>query len=411
MAGIARRYPYTAGMNSVSSGRTRARPRRHQRATAAEGATALNGPAAAADGTREADGFARALLAWFEHHGRHDLPWQVAPTAYRIWVSEIMLQQTQVATVIPFYERFMARFPTVGALATAPLDAVLHEWSGLGYYARARNLHRAAKQIRDDHAGQFPRDFDAALALPGIGRSTAGAILALALDERHAILDGNVKRVLARWFAVEGFPGSALVAKQLWQLSERVTPPRDAGAFTQAIMDLGATLCTRAKPACERCPINTGCRARREGRVSQFPGKRPARTRPLRRVWWLIVRQGTYVLLERRPDTGVWGGLWGFPEFANRELAERALEKLSGQPIASARLERAPIVEHSFSHFDLEAAPLLVDVVSLSGAIMEGPQQTWYNSTAPARIGLSAPVAAILARLGIAAATATLELS
>ena len=273
--------------------------------------------------------FGPQLLAWFAGHGRHDLPWQRQRTPYGVWVSEIMLQQTQVAVVIPYYERFMRHFPNACALADAPLDAVLHDWSGLGYYARARNLHRAAQVVRDTHGGEVPRTLSALVALPGIGRSTAGAILALALDERHPILDGNVKRVLARWFGIGGYPGEARVARELWEISDAVTPARQAADFTQAIMDLGATLCTRAKPACEHCPVSAGCVARREGRVAELPTPRPVKARPRRHVFWLVLRRGESVLLEKRPPAGIWGGLWSF-DYGGSGSAVGALRFRSG---------------------------------------------------------------------------------
>ena len=230
--------------------------------------------------------FARRVLDWFAVSGRHDLPWQRNPGggdfAYCVWISEVMLQQTQVATVIPYFERFMTRFPDVVALADAPADEVLHHWSGLGYYARARNLHAAARQVRDEHGGVFPRTLDAVLALPGIGRSTAGAILALADHQRHAILDGNVKRVLARFHAVAGWPGKTAVANALWEHAEQHTPDREVAQYTQAMMDLGATVCTRSKPACDHCPLAEGCIARAEGTAALYPGKRKPPKRPLR---------------------------------------------------------------------------------------------------------------------------------
>ncbi|MEM1440588.1 MAG: A/G-specific adenine glycosylase, partial [Pseudomonadota bacterium] len=221
--------------------------------------------------------FAARVLDWFEHHGRKDLPWQHDRSRYRVWVSEVMLQQTQVATVIGYFERFMARFPDVVTLADAPTDDVLALWSGLGYYARARNLHAAAQQVRDRHGGAFPGDFDAVVALPGVGRSTAGAILSLADDARHAILDGNVKRVLARHETIEGWPGRTAVLKALWQAAEQFTPDTRVADYTQAMMDLGATLCTRRAPGCEACPVRTTCRARAEGRIDELPGRKPRR--------------------------------------------------------------------------------------------------------------------------------------
>lgn len=338
--------------------------------------------------------FAPALLAWFERHGRHDLPWQQDRTPYRVWVSEIMLQQTQVATVIPYFARFMASFPDVRALADAPLDDVLHHWSGLGYYARARNLHRAAQRIRDEHGGEFPRTLDDVVALPGIGRSTAGAILAQARGERHAILDGNVKRVLARWFGIEGFPGEARVEAELWRRSESVTPADRAADYTQAIMDLGATLCTRTKPACALCPVMEDCVARRTGRQQLLPTPRPARARPRRAVTWLVVRSAEAVLLERRPPAGLWGGLWGFPEFASQEdAASFASDRFDVQA-----LQPWAAIEHAFTHFDLDIAPLVADVAGdATTAVMEADRWAWYNVRAQARLGLAAPVAGLIA--------------
>jgi len=344
-------------------------------------------------------GFGARVLAWYTAAGRHDLPWQRERTAYRVWVSEVMLQQTQVATVAPYFARFVERFPDVQTLADSPLDVVLHNWSGLGYYARARNLHRAAVIIRDEYAGEFPRDFDSVVELPGVGRSTAGAILALAFDERHPILDGNVKRVLARWGAVEGFPGSTRVAKALWALSESVTPPDRAADFTQAIMDLGATLCTRANPACDRCPVEDDCIARQQDRIADFPGVRPTRSRPQREVVWLVLRRQESVLLEQRPAAGIWGGLWGFPEFASLAQAERALEDLRGSAPALGEVAIAATIMHAFSHFDLAITPLFADLDLAGARVREGPAQTWYNSRAPAELGLAAPVATLLRTL------------
>jgi A/G-specific adenine glycosylase len=341
-------------------------------------------------------GFAPRLLAWFAAHGRHDLPWQQPRTAYRVWVSEIMLQQTQVATVIPFFERFVDRFPDARALAEATLDEVLHLWSGLGYYARARNLHRAAQQLRGAPGGELPAGLDALVALPGIGRSTAGAILALARDERHPILDGNVKRVLARWAGVDGFPGDARVAARLWALSEAVTPSSRVAEFVQAIMDLGATLCTRARPACARCPLHADCVARRTGRVALLPTVRPRRARPTRRVFWLVLRRGDEVLLERRPPTGIWGGLWGFPEYPSRVLAEQALPRAAGREANDPRVSVAPVIEHAFTHFDLRITPLLAEYPGAGDPRVRDAGKTWYNSRAPARLGLAAPVAELL---------------
>ncbi|MFN2348462.1 MAG: A/G-specific adenine glycosylase, partial [Thioalkalivibrio sp.] len=265
--------------------------------------------------------FSQRLLAWFKRHGRHDLPWQQDPTPYRVWVSEIMLQQTQVSTVISYYQRFMTRFPDVARLAAAPLDDVLHHWSGLGYYARARNLHKAAGLICERHGGLFPGDIEALEALPGIGRSTAGAILALTCGQRQPILDGNVKRVLARHAGVSGWSGEAKVLRRLWQLADARTPDRQVDAYTQAIMDLGATLCTRSRPRCEICPVAADCVARATVRTRELPAPRPKRDQPLRETGMLMVTSPAGVLLERRPAQGLWGGLWGFPEVADADHA------------------------------------------------------------------------------------------
>jgi A/G-specific adenine glycosylase len=341
--------------------------------------------------------FAACLIAWHEHHGRHDLPWQHHRTAYRVWVSEIMLQQTQVATVIPYYERFMDRFPDVGTLAEAPVDEVLHLWSGLGYYARARNLHRAAVRIAGEHDGCFPRDFEAVAQLPGIGRSTAGAILALSLGERFPILDGNVRRVLSRHFGVEGSPSDRAIQQKLWELSDDCTPTKDVDTYTQAVMDLGATVCVRRNPACATCPVAATCAARRSGRQHELPSPKPARTRRLRQVFMLAaVREDGGVLLERRPESGIWGGLWCLPEFASASDAEEyARRSLPGAPARPTPL--AP-VEHAFTHFDLVITPLLAHC-SGSAQMTPSGQTQWYRAREPAKVGLPAPIRLLLEKL------------
>src|SRR5262245_24319196 len=250
--------------------------------------------------------FARQLLAWFDRAGRKSLPWQQQPTPYRVWVSEIMLQQTQVATVIGYYERFLARFPDVRSLADASVDEVLHLWTGLGYYARGRNLHRAARQLVASHGGEFPESLEEMQALPGIGRSTAGAILALSRGRRHAILDGNVKRVLSRFFGVEGHSGVLAVERELWALAEQCTPAERVGAYTQAIMDLGATVCVRSRPLCNACPSSEDCYARRHGLQSSLPTPRPKKARPHKTAHAIIaLRDDGAILLERRPPVGL----------------------------------------------------------------------------------------------------------
>ena len=340
------------------------------------------------------DSLARAVLDWHDRAGRHDLPWQAERSPYRTWVSEIMLQQTQVATVIPYYLRFVARFPTVSALAAAPLDEVLHHWSGLGYYARARNLHRAAQLIMANHAGRLPADHAVLCTMPGIGRSTAGAILAQAFDRRHAILDGNVKRVLSRVYAVAGWPGEAAVERQLWSLAERHTPDRRAGDYAQAIMDLGATVCRRARPACHACPIAGRCRANALGRVAEFPAPRPRRTRPLRHVRMLLLRDpADAILLERRPPQGIWGGLWCPPVLGDEAAVDWA------RRVIGTTIERAtPLdsVRHGFTHFELEIEPVQARVAVRPPAVMEPGRWVWYNARTPAKLGLAAIVSRLI---------------
>ena len=342
--------------------------------------------------------FARRVLAWFDDHGRHRLPWQRDPTPYSVWVSEIMLQQTQVAKVIPYYQAFMARFPTVADLAAAETDEVLALWSGLGYYSRARNLHRAARQIMGAHQGRFPESFDAVVALPGVGRSTAGAILSLALDQPWPILDGNVKRVLARYFAIEGWPGAAPVQRRLWALAGALTPRRRPGAYNQAMMDLGATLCTRHAPDCPRCPVRRSCRARRLGLVESLPTPRPAKARPRRRVQWLILRDARgRVLLEKRPPSGVWGGLWSFPELEpERDGARWLAEALALRCRPQGELPRR---HHDFTHFRLELLPRLFLLEEQGCAVAESGNLYWLKPGGPPPGGLAAPVAAMLSEI------------
>lgn len=335
------------------------------------------------------------LLEWHARAGRHDLPWQRDRTAYRVWVSEIMLQQTQVATVIPYFERFTARFPDVRTLADAPVDEVLHSWTGLGYYARARNLHRAAQVIRDRHGGVFPRDFDVVVELPGIGRSTAGAILAQAHGARHAILDGNVKRVLSRHYGIDGAPDEAATLALLWRRAEENTPSSDLANYTQAIMDLGATLCAR-KPRCADCPIAQDCVARIESRQGQLPAAKKKRAeRRQRRAVMLVARHESSVLLVQRPPSGIWGGLWCLPEFDTAVDAER---------FVAGRLARAapghaalPDVAHSFTHFDLVITPLVVRCEAAHR--VNETQELWYDLARPARVGLPAPIKTLLGHL------------
>ena len=338
------------------------------------------------------DSFAARVLRWARQHGRHDLPWQQQPTPYRVWVSEIMLQQTQVATVIPYYQRFMTRFPDLHTLADAPLDDVLHHWSGLGYYARARNLQRAAQQIRDQHGGVFPLAFDAVASLPGIGRSTAGAILALACSQRHPILDGNVRRVLARFHAIEGWPGDKAVEKQLWELAEQHTPPQNVAAYTQAIMDMGATLCTRSKPDCRNCPLADDCSTHQAGRENDFPSPRPRKQLPVKRVRMLILTDGERLMLERRPPSGIWGGLWGFPELAPEQDIETWCRQQFGTAPSSQHV--LPGLRHTFSHFHLDIEPVVLQVAATN--LNDRETRIWFVLASPPQVGLAKPVSRLL---------------
>jgi A/G-specific adenine glycosylase len=344
--------------------------------------------------------FTERLLAWFEVHGRHDLPWQKNPTPYRVWVSEVMLQQTQVATVIPYYERFMARFPDVQALAAAPLDEVLHLWTGLGYYARARNLRACAQVLVAHHGGEFPEDLDAVMALPGIGKSTAGAILALSRGSRHSILDGNVKRVLSRVFGIAGDPGSAALIDKFWVQADACTPTAKVGAYTQAIMDLGATVCSRANPACTVCPMSTGCVAALEGRQGELPSPKQKRLRGSRGATLLIAESGKdgsiAVLVERRPAAGLWGGLWSPPQFESEFAALDWVRREIGEPERGSQT-LSPI-HHAFTHFDLRLNPLRVRCRP-DLKVHDGDDRLWYALKDPPRVGLPQPILKLFERL------------
>jgi len=340
--------------------------------------------------------FATHLLLWFDDFGRKDLPWQQKVTAYRVWVSEIMLQQTQVQTVVPYFNRFVERFPDIASLAAAPQDDVLSQWSGLGYYARARNLHKAAQRVCDDYDGQFPASVDDVIELPGIGRSTAGAILSLALNQRHAILDGNVKRVLARHSATPGWPGKTSVADELWRLAERNTPHKRVSDYTQAIMDLGATLCTTNKPSCKRCPVRKDCVALRSNTVDNYPGRKPKVSKPLRTTTMILASADGQVYLERRPEAGIWGGLWSLPELGEQSLDDWCVDILGS---VATETQSWDVLRHSFSHYDLDIQPIFVRIESQAGTVADAAARTWHrlNDTPPG--GMAAPVQKLINQL------------
>lgn len=341
--------------------------------------------------------FRKTVLAWYDQHGRKDLPWQQDISPYRVWVSEIMLQQTQVSTVIPYFQRFMQRFPTVQKLALAPQDEVLHLWTGLGYYARARNLHRAAQIVVAEHGGSFPADVDALASLPGIGRSTAGAIASISMQVRAPILDGNVKRVLARFHAVDGWPGDKPVENQLWAIAEKYTPNERLRDYTQVMMDLGATLCTRSKPRCDECPLARKCAAFQAGDVSRYPGKKPSKATPVRQTLMLLLEnERGEILLEQRPPSGLWGGLWCLPEVSQRGLLEAALHQ---RGLTGEREKSLPDFRHTFSHFHLDISPLRIRVKPAGKNVHETTRQRWVKHNNPGELGLAAPIKKLLESL------------
>ena len=345
----------------------------------------------------DAPTFAASVIAWYRQQGRRDLPWQHSDDPYHRWVSEIMLQQTQVATVIPYYYRFIERFPDLQSLATARVDDVLDHWTGLGYYARARNLYHAAQVIARDHDGVFPGTFEEVVALPGIGRSTAGAILAFAFHQSYPILDGNVRRVLARYHAIDGWPGKADVARRLWAVAERHTPVEDVGDYTQAMMDVGAGVCSRRRPRCATCPLASGCKAHRQGNPEQYPASRPRRTRHRRTTTMVMARDHRgRVLLERRPAAGIWGGLWSFPECPAGRPPERWFQEQFGLEIKSG-VPWDP-VQHGFTHLELEIRPLPAQLVG-TAIIVESLDHVWYKPGSSLGRGVAAPVRRLLEQL------------
>lgn len=340
--------------------------------------------------------FSAQVLKWFDKNGRKHLPWQQDINAYRVWLSEIMLQQTQVTTVIPYFERFIACFPSVQSLAAAPIDEVLHLWTGLGYYARARNLHKCAQTVVNKYDGEFPLTVDELAELPGIGRSTAGAIASIAHQQRAAILDGNVKRVLARYHAVDGWPGQADVANRLWEIAEEYTPENRVNHYTQAMMDMGATLCTRTKPKCGVCPLRDGCIAYAQGNPQEYPGKKLKKALPEKSVQLLMLRNPTGdFLLQQRPALGIWGGLWSFPELsAEIDPHEYAVDHFG----EVATHEVWDSYRHTFSHYHLDITPVLIQLAKTPQAIGEAATH-WYNPHQPDQLGLAAPVKKLLEKL------------
>lgn len=336
--------------------------------------------------------FQDRLLAWFDKHGRKDLPWQNPATPYRVWVSEVMLQQTQVATVIPYFNAFIARFPDVQTLAAASVDCVLQHWAGLGYYARARNLHLSACLIAE--RGAFPDDLNELVKLPGIGRSTAGAILSIAFKKSHPILDGNVKRVLTRFAGITEWPGSTQTAKILWDLSSLYTPDCRVDDYTQAIMDLGATVCTRSKPNCQFCPLVSACLARIDNKITSIPAPKPKIKKPMKQVYFLcLATNEDSILLEQRPNTGIWGGLWSLPEF---DAIESARSWCATRNIKIIEEYTLPQERHSFSHYHLDYTPLCLKTNNPNHFVMEGNRMLWYKPEQFSSLALAAPIKRLL---------------
>jgi A/G-specific adenine glycosylase len=339
--------------------------------------------------------FQHDLLGWFDQHGRKDLPWQHPITPYRVWLSETMLQQTQVATVIPYFKAFIENFPTLESLANAPIDEVLRLWAGLGYYARARNLHKAAQCISE--RGGFPDTLDGLTALPGIGPSTAGAILSIAFNKSTPILDGNVKRVLARAYAISGWPGNSPANKTLWAISAQLTPVARVADYTQAIMDLGATLCTRRKPLCGTCPISSYCQAYIIGTVADYPNPKPPKTLPVKQRVFLVLRnQNRQLWLEKRPPVGLWGGLWSLPEF---DSCAEAQDWCLTHALRIRKSYSLPPQRHTFSHYHLDYTPLVIDIENPTNNVMEARPALWYNAARISDLGLAAPIKLLLQHL------------
>ncbi len=340
--------------------------------------------------------FSDKVLHWFSAQGRHDLPWQQDPSPYRVWISEIMLQQTQVATVIPYYQRFMQRFPSVEALATADTDRVLHLWTGLGHYARARNLHKTATHMEQEQGGEFPASVENLQQLAGIGRPTAGAIAALSMHIHAPILDGNVKRVLTRFHAIEGWPEQTRIKNQLWEIAEQLTPLARVADYTQAMMDLGATVCTRSAPSCECCPLQSDCKAFNEDCIANHPGKKPRKTLPVKSVAMFILQnEAGEVLLEKRPPEGIWGSLYSLPE-----------GPIDSQPVSLGHLQitndgqkQLDPLRHTFSHYHLDISPIRMQARQKVDGIADSNRWLWYPLDHSLEVGLAAPVKKLLSQL------------
>ncbi|WP_028864145.1 A/G-specific adenine glycosylase [Psychromonas aquimarina] len=340
--------------------------------------------------------FSRRIIAWHQKFGRKTLPWQQDKSLYKTWISEVMLQQTQVATVIPYFNKFMRSFPTISYLANAPLDEVLHHWTGLGYYARARNLHKAAQFIRDNYNGNFPEEFQQVIDLPGIGRSTAGAVLSLTLDKHFAILDGNVKRVLTRHQTIEGWTGEKRVENTLWKLAEKLTPHTQTNVFNQAMMDMGAMVCTRTKPKCSECPVHNDCLAFADGSMKEFPTAKAKKKIPVKNAFMLVLadKSAQTIQLKQRPPVGIWGRLWCFPEFSS---LDECREKLADTGIENYQETLLPAFRHTFSHYHFDISPVLIEVPKMEiKQVMEESDSLWYNLQHPQKIGLAAATKKIL---------------
>ena len=344
------------------------------------------------------ESFSERLLTWFDVAGRKDLPWQIDATPYHVWLSEIMLQQTQVNTVIPYYTRFTQQFPDITTLANASVDDVLALWTGLGYYARARNLHKTAVIVSESYQGKMPSNIDDLIALPGIGRSTAGAIMALGHHQRFAILDGNVKRVLTRYAAIEGWPGNKTVETKLWHYAEQLLPQHRFADYIQAQMDLGATLCTRSKPNCSACSLNSDCQAFTQGNPTQYPTPKPKKTNPTRQIHWIVAQSSNgEILLEQRASQGIWGRLWSFPETKTADELNNYCQQTINFSVNTT--QSLASIHHIFSHFKLNIHPHLINCIRNLDHVADNNKLKWYKIDEALQLGLPAPVKLLLQSL------------